>query len=258
MADEYGATPNYNLRFPKDGAKIDTAGDIQRLAEDVDAALLDKADDSALPLIIYGTGRPDTETSLNDAPVGVQYIFTGDQTQLDAVFGARVWRKTPTGWVCVEGETGTYLTSEGIYIQRTDRTVYAHMRVYSYQHVVNSFLNFGWGNSVRLAGKRAGSASLVQGNTYIGGDKDMVVSEETADQRYKSKLEWTSIKTDQDDGYRSTVSFVWTSNVFWPSAEPDSGAYRIDTPEGLERYIEDISRDDSPLVVDDVERVLCE
>lgn len=47
MADEepvtHGETTNYNLRYPTDDAPIDTAGDIQRLAEDADDALGDKA-----------------------------------------------------------------------------------------------------------------------------------------------------------------------------------------------------------------------
>jgi len=79
------------LPYPTGGSPPDGANQIKKLAESI---------------AIYGTGRPDTDPQYDDAPTGSQYIFTGDQAQLDAVFGARAWRKTPTGWVCTEGDTG--------------------------------------------------------------------------------------------------------------------------------------------------------
>lgn len=87
MPDEYGATPNYSLRFPTDGAPIDTAGDIQRLAEDVDGAL-----GGVKPLsdrFIYGAGRPDTDPQYADAPIGTRYICTAPDS--DTNLGAREW-----------------------------------------------------------------------------------------------------------------------------------------------------------------------
>jgi len=82
-------TDNFGLRYPLDSDSIDTAGDIRRLAEDVDAAL---------PSIIYGTGRP-------DAPVlpgteGDKYICTDP----DNNFGAREWRYTGGKWICERGK----------------------------------------------------------------------------------------------------------------------------------------------------------
>ena len=82
------------LPYPTGGSPPDGANQIKKLAESI---------------AIYGTGRPDTDPQYADAPTGAQYIFTGNQTQLDAVFGARVWRKTPDDWFCIEGQTEKYI-----------------------------------------------------------------------------------------------------------------------------------------------------
>ena len=110
MADEYGETTNYNLRFPKDKAPIDTAGDIKRLAEDVDGAL---------PRITYGTGRPDSPAIAGTE--GDKYICTDP----DSNFGAREWRYTGTGWRVIDGCTPSWqqnnfriwLTHEAQFVQ---------------------------------------------------------------------------------------------------------------------------------------------
>ena len=70
MADEYGATPNYNLRYPTDAAPIDTAGDIQRLAEDADAALDDKQPAGSYAATNHGFHVP----SNNTVPIGTWYL----------------------------------------------------------------------------------------------------------------------------------------------------------------------------------------
>ena len=78
------------LPFPTGDSPPKAPEQIQKLADSI---------------AIYGTSRPDTDSQYDDAPVGTQYIFSGNQAQLDAVFGARAWRKTPSSWVCVDGDT---------------------------------------------------------------------------------------------------------------------------------------------------------
>ena len=82
---------NTGLPFPTGDSPPKAPEQIQKLADSI---------------AFYGTSRPDTDSQYDDAPTGSQYIFTGNQTQLNAVFGARVWRKGVTDWVCVEGDTG--------------------------------------------------------------------------------------------------------------------------------------------------------
>lgn len=96
---------------------------------DADNADLTGLPTTGQPLAFYGSGRPDglgdPSVSYNNtaiaAPTGSTYTFTGDQSELDAVFGAKVWRKGVTHWVCVEGHVSALNTTE---TTLTDATVY--------------------------------------------------------------------------------------------------------------------------------------
>ncbi len=105
-------TDNHSLRYPLDTDSIDTAGDIQRLAEDVDGGLSIDVDadgrtdfgTTGPPLRLHGAGRPDGKGGFDliEAPLGSTYTWTGDDQ--DAVWGARIWSKHPLGmWVCDVG-----------------------------------------------------------------------------------------------------------------------------------------------------------
>ena len=101
MPDEYGATPNYGLRFPNGNAPIDTAGDIKRLAEDVDGAIG-----------LKGPGRPDGRggEAEYDAPIGTVFTCTQPDTQgATGNYGAIQWVKDfYRGWVVTVGQTKQY------------------------------------------------------------------------------------------------------------------------------------------------------
>ena len=85
------------------------------------------------PLAFFGSGRPDAAGLNIQAPTGSVYTFTGDQSELGAVFGARMWRKGVTNWVCVDGDTDLQRynsqhtdVSSQIHIRRTNATQYVY------------------------------------------------------------------------------------------------------------------------------------
>jgi len=139
MADEYGTTPNHSLRFPKDGAPIDTAGDIERLAEDTDNAIglnwdtatqeqKDAVAASTAPVSLYGIGRPDGKGGFDliEAPIGSRFTFTGNtQEQRDAVWGARIWSKAQSGWICDVGTSPRvqYGDNNSLILQRSGPSI---------------------------------------------------------------------------------------------------------------------------------------
>ena len=131
MADEYGATTNHNLRYPTDAAPIDTAGDIQRLAEDVDGALPSINTLDTTP--IYGTGRPDTDMP-DTGNEGDRYICTNPGAA--ANYGAEEWRHTDGEWRCIKGTSpiakvfGGNENYIGCWVQRIDTTV-----VYTFRYL---------------------------------------------------------------------------------------------------------------------------
>ena len=107
------------LPYPEPTDPPDVAGDIARLAERVHTRLDTKqplmieattpGEDfgaSGPPVSLFGPGRPDSAGLNLTAPVGSVYTFSGDQSQLDAVFGARRWSKGPSGWYVTDGDTG--------------------------------------------------------------------------------------------------------------------------------------------------------
>jgi len=111
-----GGVEGAGLPFPiADQSSPNAARDIQYLAERIviDADTVDPADIPAdgPPLAFFGEGRPDglgdPDVSYNNtaiaAPTGSTYTWTGDNP--DLVFGAAMWRKGATDWVCVEGNT---------------------------------------------------------------------------------------------------------------------------------------------------------
>lgn len=259
---------SWDLTIPAGDDTVDIVRDVGTLGVEVDVALseafvgmidADAGDGdysgATAPLSLYGAGRPDgwlngvyTEANALVAPTGSRFVCTTPDN--DSNMGAREWLYKTDKWTCVVGETGTYATSDGFHIQRTDRTVYANFRTYSNQ-VFDTTLTPGWGSSIANANKRPGPVTITEGSNTDHADWPWFVSTESG-LGTNSKLTWTS-RVGQ--GFISTGSHAWPSNNFWPSAEPASGAYRIDTPEGLERYIEDISRDDSPFAVDDIDQL---
>lgn len=114
-----GLTPNAALPYPEMGDTPNVPRDIKALAEKLDTggAMIDAdaaGDDysgATVPLSLFGTSRPDAAGDDIAAPTGSTYTFAGDQTQLDAVFGARIWRKTADDWLCVEGRIESTLSA---------------------------------------------------------------------------------------------------------------------------------------------------
>lgn len=112
MAD---TTDIYGIRFPQDGDSIDTAGDMQQLAETSEIALggvnwdtatqeqKDAVAASTAPVSLFGAGRPDAAGDNIQAPVGSVYTCTDPNDAADKNLGARVWRRTVDGWAVAEG-----------------------------------------------------------------------------------------------------------------------------------------------------------
>ena len=104
-------TDNFGLRYPLDTDSIDTAGDIQRLAEDVDGALGSDVvlrDGAARPTKYVGTGRPDGRGGDDEEAIVANAGDTYTCTDPDGAgnYGAREWQYDGSLWHCVEGDTG--------------------------------------------------------------------------------------------------------------------------------------------------------
>nr|WP_300341078.1 hypothetical protein [Actinomyces sp.] len=99
------------------------------------------------PLALTGTGRPDTPPTLppdlvqqvRTAPVGSTYVST-DGTGV----GAWVWRRRPTGWVVVDGDTGWRSLQAGL-----DETVTGRWRTYRLRRAGDTLLV--WADSLVAA-----------------------------------------------------------------------------------------------------------
>ena len=162
-------TDNFGLRYPLDSDSIDTAGDIQRLAEDVDGAL---------PRITYGTGRPDVDPVL-PGNEGDGYICTNPG--LASNYGAEEWRYTDGEWRCIKGTSpiakvfGGDEAYIGCWVQRIDTTaVYTLQYITPGQHGLAASISLdltddkfdGW-RLVTLHGNSSHTKFLMEGTASL-------------------------------------------------------------------------------------------
>ena len=157
---------SWDLTIPAGDDSVDIVRDVGTLGVEVDVALseafvggfnADSGDGdysgATAPLSLYGTSRPDAAGDDITAPTGSTYTFSGDQTQLDAVFGARRWTKGVTDWVCVEGDTQWW----GI---GTSSSTYHGQRL-----IANGLV---WEYMVRSSGSFLGGAGFSRDKVFVG------------------------------------------------------------------------------------------
>jgi len=239
---EYGATSNYKLPFPTDEADTDIAGDIKNLALGVDNAIglnWDTATDeqkaavgnATAPVRLFGSGRPDAAGLNLSAPTGSTYTFNGTQSELDAVFGARMWRKGPDAWVCVEGVCETDPNKAPVTdrwgqiqgsVRRDGTAVTLNIQFTANTQVTNVSgpvkIPYGFRRTQRHT-LLAVISSSVAANSVIVSDP-MPVAYVRADGGNGADLIQLSSDPTWANGYTGRISGTWVTADPWPSSEP--------------------------------------